>query len=132
MKEEIKSTFTKFKNFKGWIIRKVVKKNVYFLTNTSIERGYGHFNTIEECIEFVEQTNVLYKLNKKNVKNKNKIKEEFKKIRDQYKIYISEVLSSGYKDMQLENLVQECRNIEINVIEPIEGVLSYIEKNEKL
>jgi len=62
---KIKSTFTKFLNFKGWKIRKVVKKNVYFLINVSIANAYGNFNTIEDCIEFVEI------INKKNVKNKN-------------------------------------------------------------
>jgi len=71
------------------------------------------------------------------------MKEELKKMIDHYKTYVLETSSSDYKDIrtgegedpvswQLENLVQECRKIEINVIEPLEEVLSFIEKNEKL
>ena len=52
--KEIKNVFRKFKHYKGWKIRKVIKKNVFFLFNARIENAFGHFLTLQECEEFVK------------------------------------------------------------------------------
>ena len=58
MQKEIKSQFVSLFGCKGFKIRKRIKKDEYFVINTSIDGAFGRFKTLEECQNFAKAKNI--------------------------------------------------------------------------
>ena len=70
MQKEINSQFVSLFGCKGFKVRKTIKKNEYFVINTSIDGAFGRFKTLEECIEFAKEKNIKKVFFCKNCKEK--------------------------------------------------------------
>jgi hypothetical protein len=58
MQKEINSQFVSLFGFKGFKIRKRIKKDEYFVINTSIDSAFGCFKTVKECKDFAKAKNI--------------------------------------------------------------------------